>query len=286
MRKKYYSSNNNFSYICKKSYSRNYNEKNKEFIERKSGSREPKILISSAIFKGNGESAFLIDSGSTLSFIKKSKLRNNVKIDYTNKISVNGLPVRNITTLGTVFINIANKKCTLHILDDNDTNLKYDGILGRDFTHATDCDILLSKNCLRIKDIYVPFMIDPIMTIPARSKQLLSINIKNFEQKEGLVNKLNVGQGVYIGNALVKNDYGKAHIYAINTNEYDVKITLQNINLKNFEIVNKPEIPDFDTKILDNNSDEYLVLVFLHKYSLTTLRKIRKLHVVKKLKNL
>ena len=39
--------------------------------------------------------------------------------------------------------------------------------------------------------------------------------------------------------ALVKNNFGRAYFYAINTNQYDVKIYLKDVYLKDFEILNK-----------------------------------------------
>lgn len=155
-------------------------------------------MLSSKLFKGN-DLIFLVDSGSDLSFVKKSKLSNSAKFDTSNKIKVNGLSNNSITTLGAITLKIAKTECNFHVLDDEEINLiKYDGILGKDFTQKTDCDILLSKNCLRVGKVYVPFIQDPFITLQARTKQLLTINIRNFEKKEGLVIKQNVGQGVFI----------------------------------------------------------------------------------------
>lgn len=213
-------------------------------------------MLSSPLFKGH-ELTFLVDSGSELSFIKKSKLKDWVEIDTSNKATVSGLPKKNVMTLGTVSVDIAKTKCKFHTLNDTDISLsQYDGILGRDFAHKTDCDILLSKNCLRIGKYYVPFALDDIMTIPARTKQLLTVNIKNFEVEEGLLNIQNVGKGVFVGNSIVRNDHGRAHFYGINVNDHEVKFSLKNVNLKKFKIVNCLGIPDLNAETLYENKEQ------------------------------
>ena len=173
----------------------------------------------------------------------------------------------------------------MHVLDDDEINLKYDGILGRDVTHTGDCDILLSQNCLRIGEIYVPFAIDPFVTIPARSKQLLTVNIKNFEKKEGLINKQRMGRGIYLGNALVKNDHGRAHFYGINTNEYDVKLCLKDINLKDFTITNKQEPLDFGSDLLYDEESDTSIYHISEKIKSTRCDEIKKLIDMKNLNN-
>lgn len=230
--------------------------KNKNYDDTNNANLAPKVLISSAIFTGNGELTFLVDSGSTLSFVKKSKIKDSMKIDTTNILEVNGLPIENIKTLGTIFVKIAETKCIFNVLDDKSINLEqYDGILGRDFAQKTDCDILLSQNCLRVGNVFVPFVSDSVIKIPGRSRQLLSVNIKNFEKQEGLISSQNFGSGIYIGNAIVKNDHGRAYFYGINTNTEEVEIKMKNVHLKEFKIVNKKNAPNFDTKILDAEDD-------------------------------
>lgn len=177
---------NNIVSTPKNSYSTKYNDDNKKFNEHETANPDAKILLASTLFKGN-ESKFLVDSGSDLSFIKESKISNKKKIDRSNIIEVCGLSTHKVKTRGTISVSIAETKCRLHVLDDTSINLsKYDGILGKDFTQKADCDILLSQNCLRIGNVFIPFINDEIISIPARTKQLLTLNIKNYEKKKDL----------------------------------------------------------------------------------------------------
>ena len=66
-------------------------------------------------------------------------------------------------------------------------------------------------------DIRIPFEPKEILTIPARANSQLYIQIANPELKEGYVPKLNLAEGVYLGNALVTVRDGKA----LTCNKYD-----------------------------------------------------------------
>ena len=47
-----------------------------------------------------------------------------------------------------------------------------------------------------------------------------------------------MGEGIYAGDAIVKNCKGKAHIKVANTNEIPVTISIPTITLEEFEEIN------------------------------------------------
>jgi len=71
--------------------------------------------------------------------------------------------------------------------------------------------------------------------IPARTAKVFYIKIKNPEVKTGLVPRLHLGDGLYAGNALVKNRDGKAYIKIINTRDTDERIVAPEIELEELD---------------------------------------------------
>ena len=118
-------------------------------------------------------------------------------------ILLNGITSSPCKTIGIVNIMINEVICQFHVLKDEDCNFYFDGILGREFCRKTDTDVLLSKNCIRIGKDYISFNDNEII-IPARTKQLLNINVKNFKSKKGYIDDIPICEGVFIGHALAK----------------------------------------------------------------------------------
>ena len=73
--------------------------------------------------------------------------------------------------------------------------------------------------------------------LPARSKTVSFVNVSNSNIKEGYLPRLNLGAGIHAGNALVRNQDGKAYLQIINSNEMDTTITIPTVELEEFEIV-------------------------------------------------
>ena len=61
------------------------------------------------------------------------------------------------------------------------------------------------------------------------------IPIENTEKREGHLPRLHIGEGIYAGDAIVKNCNGKAYIKFANTNEIPVTISIPTITLEDFE---------------------------------------------------
>jgi len=59
--------------------------------------------------------------------------------------------------------------------------------------------------------ITIPYTKQNAALIPTRAAKVFYIKIKNSEIKKGLVTRLHLGNGLYAGNALVKNRGGSAY---------------------------------------------------------------------------
>ena len=95
-------------------------------------------------------------------------------------------------------------------------------------------NIIYVSKCLEIQNKLYPFESTKILTIPARTVTFY-IPIENTEKSKGYIPRLHIGEGIYAGDAIVKNCEGKAYIKFANTNEIPVTISIPTITLEDFE---------------------------------------------------
>ena len=85
------------------------------------------------------------------------------------------------------------------------------------------------RTTVTLLNLPIPF------TIPARTVTTFYVNIKNTEKSKGYVPRLHIQDGVYVGDAVVKNDKGKAYLKFANTNEILITLSVPIVNLEDFE---------------------------------------------------
>jgi len=71
--------------------------------------------------------------------------------------------------------------------------------------------------------------------MPAKTAKVCYSKIKNPEVKTGLVPRLYFSDGLYAGNALVKNRSGKAYIKIVNTRDTDERIIASKVELEKLD---------------------------------------------------
>jgi len=71
--------------------------------------------------------------------------------------------------------------------------------------------------------------------VPARTAKVFYVKIKNPEIKAGLVPHLHLSDGLYAGNALVKNHEGRAYIKIINSRDTDERIITPEVELEELD---------------------------------------------------
>ncbi|CAB0031905.1 unnamed protein product [Trichogramma brassicae] len=82
------------------------------------------------------------------------------------------------------------------------------------------------------------------VTIPGRSRKVIRIGLIQTNLKEGYLPRLDVGyDDVYIGEGIVKNEEGYCNIYAINTQEEEVELNLDPVEIQSFDYV----VQDFES---------------------------------------
>jgi len=73
-------------------------------------------------------------------------------------------------------------------------------------------------------------------------RKQIFIRIANPKVKYGYIPKLNAGPQVYLGNAVVFNRHGIAHLYAINSSDEDIELAVPTVKIYPFEEIKADEI--------------------------------------------
>ena len=159
-----------------------------------------------------GSLEFLIDSGSGPNIIKKKFLKPNVQVNRNEILKLTGITTHHVPTLGLGQVDILGRPVTFHLVED-EFPIPQDGIIGSDFFNQFQASVNYKTKHLEWDDIKIPFEPREIVTIPARTNSQIYIQVANPGLKEGYVPKLNLAEGVYLGNALVTVRDGTAHTY-------------------------------------------------------------------------
>ena len=178
----------------------------------------------------------MIDTGSEVNLLKIHTIKQPQDIDTNKQVQLRGIAKDLVPTLGTIKITLLGKDVTFHVVE-NDFPIKPHGILGTEFFIKQNASIHYSKKQLEFEGNSIPFVNKAQIMLPARSKTVCFVNISNSNIKEGYLPRLNLGAGIHAGNALVRNQDGKAYLYVINSNEMDTTITIPTVELEEFEIV-------------------------------------------------
>ena len=146
----------------------------------------------------------MIDTGAARNLIKQKVLNPEVPINSQNVLKLTGINDLPLYTLGQVKINIFGYPKIFNIIP-NEVPVEEDGVLGSEFFQDNSVNINYTSKCLEIEDHCYPFKSTNTFTIPARTVTTFYVNIKNTEKSEGYVPRLHSQDGVYVGDAVVKN---------------------------------------------------------------------------------
>jgi len=179
------------------------------------------------------DTAFMIDTGAAVSVIKEQSIHERTLRNQNEIIILSGITNEKIKTLGTIKMHLYNFPTTLHIVPDN-FPISQEGILGADFLkHATY--INFENRRIKWRDYEIPFAEEEEIIIPARSQATVYVNVQNKEIQQGYLPRLRASDGIFLGDALVKNQGGKAYIQVTNTLEEDRAIRVPTVTLEEIE---------------------------------------------------
>lgn len=196
---------------------------------------------------------FLIDTGSDINLVKREALRNPEDLNYYNTVNILGITDDRSSTMGTCILHFQGRPNEFHVTDlplpDG-----CDGIIGAVCLESEEAEISYHhKTMVTVNDPGRPirfFETQPprkarkySYTVKARMRQMVTVPIKDCNLKEGYLPKVELPRGLYLGNAVVKNENGTCYAYVVNTRPEAIKINIPPQTLESFD--EEFEIDDF-----------------------------------------
>lgn len=138
-----------------------------------------------------------------------------------------------VKTIGQVELTIKNKNSLFQIVPNDFPNSQF-GIIGTSFLRQHQAtlnfaDITLNLNSANYDNSPVK------IKLPARTKLIVDIPIKPTHLTTGYLNKIDIGLGIFLGEALVSKKGNLAKCFIINSTNLDTEISLPPIDLENIE---------------------------------------------------
>lgn len=172
----------------------------------------------------------------------------------------------------------------MNVVDSN-FPIPWDGILGIQFLKQHNASLSFRDQTLTIEGLTkpIPFVEHSIVTLPARSKVLITLKVANPECKDGYIPRISAGPNVYLGECLAKNINGECKIFAYNCTLHNVDLTIPPVTLEEYytpnvkmliyaQKLNKPET---------QQATEARVLRIIESLNLEPLSEEERSHVIK-----
>lgn len=183
----------------------------------------------------NEPTLFLLDSGAGANIIKQKVISEDLEVEKNEILYLTGITTEVVKTLGRINLFVLDYETDFHVVP-NDFPIREDGIIGANFLAKNKAKLNWERNRLELNNGYIPFFEErEIYTIPPRCRQIISVEIRDTDLKTGYIPHLNITDGVYMGNAVVKNENGKAFMPVINTSEEEVDLYIPQLTLYEIE---------------------------------------------------
>ena len=98
----------------------------------------------------------MIDSGSRRNIIKINVLPRNIKINYSKRIWIKGIPDVPFCTLESAPLEIFNQMINFHVIQDL-LHILYGGIWGIDFLYGNEVAMDFNHKNLHVGNYTIPF---------------------------------------------------------------------------------------------------------------------------------
>ena len=181
---------------------------------------------------------FMVDTGCPLNLIKWSSLKPGTQFDKDVEFELVGIGDGVVRTLGQIKIKIGKDLIDFQVVPDNFT-IGQNGILGSQLLKDKEATLKFYKNGTgsatfdgKIHD----FISHATLNLPARTKKLITLPVKGNMIKAYLP-RVNLGDGVFLGESLVTQENGHVKCFAINTTQDDIQITFPAPEIEEFETV-------------------------------------------------
>lgn len=189
---------------------------------------------------------FLVDCGAQLNLIKARAVSddNDLYIDRNKTFNITGIGHGMIKTQGEITSSIKGEDVTFQVVG-NDFPIPKDGILGLSFLIAQEAMIKFKRRKVSTitignKEYTLGSHATSPVHLPPRALTLITVPIKNKEQKEGYLKRIDAGPGIFLWEALVRPENGVAHVYAVNSTPVHVQLSIPPIELTECETLDVP----------------------------------------------
>lgn len=151
-----------------------------------------------------------------MNLIKEHVVRVSIPIRKSITIWLTGINEHPVNTLEQVKIEVLEYSTIFNIIS-NHVPISDDRVQGSEF--PTDNDVKINDKNRRLKFLNKkhPFEPNEIIIVPERTISNFFVHIRNLVKKESYIPDLSMENGIYLGNAVVKNDSVKAYLKVANT---------------------------------------------------------------------
>ena len=173
--------------------------------------------------------------------VKESVLspETNRLINRNRIINLVGIGSEIVPTLGEVRLIIKGLEASFHVVSES-FPIPQEGILGIPFLKKHNAILDFDSDHLQIGNLNLPFSNNKSINLPARTKRLVKIQLKNTTLKEGYISRIQCGPGIFAGESLVLNEKGKIKIFIINSTNQQVNLTIPLVELEEYSLIYPP----------------------------------------------
>lgn len=167
-------------------------------------------------------------------------MHGNTLVYRDRKVEIQGITEEKQQTLGTVYLNSENDIHEFHLVS-NKFPLKEQGIIGSTFLRLENAKIDFENQTVTIRNNKMyPLEYSNLITLPARSMCSCVIKVKQRNIDNGLINRQEILQGVFLVDCIGKITNGGIHTYLINTTEKELNIETPVIDVEPVSIDTSP----------------------------------------------
>ena len=197
-----------------------------------------------------------MDTGCAVNLIKQDSLNANVPVNISDRITITGITEGSIPSYGSTFLTVLDASVKFYVMP-NDLRVPGDGILGGEYFFLEEVTISYSRKAIvtiRRPISPIPFL-NPqmfldrddvehcevplrtaVLNLKARSRCVVPIEIANAQCDEGYLPLIDVGEGVFLGQAAFSNENGHCYVMAYNVGYEDVDIQIAPQEIEPFDV--------------------------------------------------
>lgn len=219
------------------------------------------IPVNLDIRSGDQTLNMLIDTGASLSILKKSCIDGETICFPQNKCKIKGISNDVVYTLakctGNIILENGDKISQNFQIVPDDFPIPCNGILGKDFLKANKCIINYSKNSLELlsNDYIGSFNLRTCndssnsILVPARSEKLINLSFDLKPNGEYFCESLEIIEGIFLANSLIKIENNVAYTSIINATEKDYILKTNSVNIVSLDSYDVFKLYDWDDSI-------------------------------------